>query len=177
MHGLNLSKEDEALVNTARNFARDYVRPRAAEWERARKMPREALAEAARLGLTELDARRTGDGGFLAKLLVLEAISEEDFAFAFSMTNTQGTVGRLVRIGTPSQKERWLEDVRATRRLAASRGASAWASPPCAKDGSRRPWLVSMGSVSRRWTRIEISTSLCAPTSTSWISRAATIPP
>ena len=127
-----LSPEDQSLVDTARTFAKDYVRPRAAGWEAAKCIPREALAEAAKAGLTRLDARRGENyqGGFVAKLLVLEALSEEDMAFAFSLTNTQGIAGRIAKTGTPSQKERFEEDLLSTKRL----GATALSEPGAGSD-------------------------------------------
>lgn len=132
MHTLTLSPEDDALVSTARAFAKDYIRPRAATWEAAKAIPREALAEAAKLGLTQLDARRGPDytSGFAAKLLVLEALSEEDMAFAFSLTNTQGIAGRIVNSGTLSQKERYEADLLSTGRL----GATALSEPGAGSD-------------------------------------------
>lgn len=123
MHEFDLNKDEADLVACARDFARNYVAPRAAGWERDRKMPREALREAAKAGLTRLDAsRKEGDHGtgFVAKLLVLEALSEECMAFAFSLTNTQGMAGRLEKFGTQSQKDRFLEDVISTERLSAT---------------------------------------------------------
>lgn len=123
MHDFDLNEDESDLVARARDFAKNYVAPRAAGWERDRKMPREALREAARVGLTKLDAsKKDGDRGtgFVAKLLVLEAVSEECMAFAFSMTNTQGMAGRLEKAGTPSQKERFLEDLVSTQRLSAT---------------------------------------------------------
>lgn len=120
-HAFDLSAGAQELVDQARSFARDYVRPKAAMWERERRMAREGLVAAAEAGLTRLDApEEMGGQGFLAKLLVLEALSEEDMGFAFSLTNTQGMAGRLALSGTPSQKERYLEDLLATRRLSAT---------------------------------------------------------
>ena len=132
MHPFTLSPEDQTLVDTARSFARDYVRPNAAKWEAAKCIPREALAEAAKAGLTTLDARRGPDysKGFLAKLLVLEALSEEDFSFAFSLTNTQGIAGRIVNSGTAAQKERYEADLLSTRSL----GATALSEPGAGSD-------------------------------------------
>lgn len=123
MHGFDLNKDEADLVARARDFAKNYVAPRAAGWERDRKMPREALREAAKVGLTKLDAsKKEGDRGtgFIAKLLVLEALSEECMAFAFSLTNTQGMAGRLAKAGSASQKERFLEDLLSTQRLSAT---------------------------------------------------------
>ncbi|TNE59630.1 MAG: acyl-CoA dehydrogenase [Alphaproteobacteria bacterium] len=116
-----LSPGAREMVSRARGFARGYLREHAPLWERERRMGREGLVEAAKLGLTRLDApREEGGEGFLAKLLVLEALSEEDMGFAFSLTNTQGMAGRLMALGTPSQRTRFLDDVLATRRLAAT---------------------------------------------------------
>jgi alkylation response protein AidB-like acyl-CoA dehydrogenase len=122
MYDFNLTTDEETLVAKARWFAVNYVRPRAAEWERARVMPRDALKEAAKIGLTLLDSPKSEGGGtgFVAKLLVLEALSEEDMAFAFSLTNTQGMAGRMATSGTPSQKERFLKDLQSTERLSAT---------------------------------------------------------
>lgn len=135
MNDLILTADEETLVAAARKFAKDYVRPRAADWERSRVMPRDGLKEAAKLGLIRLDAPKA-DGspgtGFLAKLLVLEAISEEDMAFAFSLTNTQGMAGRIATSGTPSQKERFLDDLMSTNRL----GATCLTEPGAGSDFS-----------------------------------------
>lgn len=123
MYDFDLTKDEAALVATARDFARDYVAPQAAGWERSRKIPREALREAAKIGLTGLDSPKEEGGagtGFIAKLLVLEAISEEDMGFAFSLTNTQGMAGRIAKGGTPSQKEHFLKDLLSTERLGAT---------------------------------------------------------
>jgi alkylation response protein AidB-like acyl-CoA dehydrogenase len=133
MHDFDLNEDEAALVVTAQTFAAEYVAPRAADWERARKMPREGLREAAKIGLTGLDAPKSEGGagtGFIAKLLVLEALSEVDMAFAFSLTNTQGIAGRIATDGTPSQKQRFLADLMATHRL----GASALTEPGAGSD-------------------------------------------
>ena len=120
--GFNLTADETALVGLAKGFAKNHIRPRAADWEKSRTMPREALREAARLGLIYLDAAAPGKApiSFAAKLLVLEALSKEDFGFAFSLTNTQGMASRLANSGTPSQKQRFLADLQSTERLSAT---------------------------------------------------------
>ena len=68
-----LTPPERALLATAQCFRRDYLAPRAAEWERRRQVPREALQEAARCGLTGIEVPRElgGQGaGFVAKALI-----------------------------------------------------------------------------------------------------------
>jgi len=123
---------EQALIESARTFASDYVRPRAAEWEAARTMPREALRKAAKAGLTFLDAPAPGASqiSFACKLMVLEALSEEDMGFAFALTNTQGIASRIATTGTPSQQERFLSDLQSTERL----GATCLSEPGAGSD-------------------------------------------
>ncbi|MDP6342619.1 MAG: acyl-CoA dehydrogenase family protein, partial [Alphaproteobacteria bacterium] len=49
-----LTEEEQRLVETARAFAADVVAPRAADWERDRVMPREAIRAAVEAGLGSL---------------------------------------------------------------------------------------------------------------------------
>ncbi|MFT7129565.1 MAG: alkylation response protein AidB-like acyl-CoA dehydrogenase [Gammaproteobacteria bacterium] len=133
MYDIDLTSNEQELVARAKTFATSYVAPRAAQWELNRSMPRDGLREAARLGLTGLDSPKESGGtgtGFNAKLLVLEALSEVDMAFAFSLTNTQGIAGRIAADGTASQKERFLEDLLTTERL----GATALTEPSAGSD-------------------------------------------
>jgi alkylation response protein AidB-like acyl-CoA dehydrogenase len=132
MREFDFKPHERRLIETARAFARDYMRPRAADWEASRKMPRDALKEAARVGLTYLDAPGPDHPqiSFACKLLVLEALSEEDFGFAFSLTNTQGIASRIAVSGTDSQKERFLADLQSTKRL----GATCLSEPGAGSD-------------------------------------------
>ncbi len=134
MHPFPLKPYEEALLDKARAFASDVLRPSAAKWEEARQMPRDALREAAQAGLTYLDAPAPDHQqiSFAAKLLILEALSEEDFAFAFSLTNTQGIASRIAKDGTPSQQERFLADLQSTERL----GATCLSEPGAGSDFS-----------------------------------------
>jgi alkylation response protein AidB-like acyl-CoA dehydrogenase len=106
-----LTPEERALLATAHRFRRDYLAPRAAEWERRRQVPREALREAARCGLTGIEVPRElgGQGaGFVAKTLIAEELARSCMGFAFSVINTQNVAARLARAGNPAQIERHL---------------------------------------------------------------------
>jgi alkylation response protein AidB-like acyl-CoA dehydrogenase len=106
-----LTPPERALLATAQCFRRDYLAPRAAEWERRRQVPREALQEAARCGLTGIEVPRElgGQGaGFIAKTLIAEELARSCMGFAFSVINTQNAAARLARAGSPTQIERYL---------------------------------------------------------------------
>jgi alkylation response protein AidB-like acyl-CoA dehydrogenase len=106
-----LSAAGKALLEKARRFRREQVAPQAARWERERRVPREALRAAARLGLTGIEVPREQGGagaGFLAKMLIAEELACSCMAFAFSLINTQNAAARISRHGSKQQIERYL---------------------------------------------------------------------
>src|SRR5258708_37749705 len=87
-----LTPDAAARLGAAQCLRRDYVAPRAGEWEHRRQVPREALQEAARIGLTAIEVPRElgGQGaGFVAKALIAEELARGCMGFAFSLINTQ----------------------------------------------------------------------------------------
>ena len=48
----DVARRETDIIGQAKACADDYVRPRAADWERARRLPAEAFVEAAKAGLT-----------------------------------------------------------------------------------------------------------------------------
>jgi alkylation response protein AidB-like acyl-CoA dehydrogenase len=115
-----LRPDERALVEAARRFGREQVAPRAAEWERARQVPRDAIRAAARLGLTaiEVPTAQGGQGaGFLAKTLIAETLARSCMAFAFSLINTQNIASRVALHGSPAQIERHLAALIAGERM------------------------------------------------------------
>jgi alkylation response protein AidB-like acyl-CoA dehydrogenase len=128
-----LTPEEHALLERAREFRRDYVAPRAAEWERRRQVPRAALHEAARHGLTaiEVPRERGGQGaGFVAKTLIAEELARACMGFAFSLINTQNVAARLARAGSTAQIERYLAPLMAGEMS----GGSALTEPHAGSD-------------------------------------------
>jgi alkylation response protein AidB-like acyl-CoA dehydrogenase len=107
----HLTAEEHALVGAAQRFRREYLAPRAGEWERRRHVPRDAMREAARIGLTAIEVPREFGGqgaGFVAKTLIAEELARACMGFAFSLINTQNVAARLARTGSKAQIERYL---------------------------------------------------------------------
>jgi alkylation response protein AidB-like acyl-CoA dehydrogenase len=106
-----LSEVERALVARAARFGRDYVAPNAARWERERRLPAEAVAAAAAVGLTGIEVPREQGGqgaGFLAKTAIAEALAQHCMGFAFSIVNTQNQANRLARDAGPATAGKYL---------------------------------------------------------------------
>jgi len=96
-------------------------------------MAPEGIREAAKIGLMGLEtpAELGGSGvSFMAKLLIIEALSHHCMAFTFSLINTQNIAGRVAVNGTKSQVERYLPDLLAGNRF----GATALTEPTAGSD-------------------------------------------
>jgi alkylation response protein AidB-like acyl-CoA dehydrogenase len=80
----DLTDAEQRLLQHAVDIARDEVAPRAATWERERRLGHEALAAAAAAGLTRLQVpvRHGGLGlSFSCKARVAEVLAAADFGF------------------------------------------------------------------------------------------------
>ena len=129
----SLAPGEAALLGQVRDFARDTVAPLAPAWERERRIGREALTEAAGIGLTGLQVA-TEHGGlgasFSAKAAIAEVLGGADFGFAMSLLNTQNVAQRLVRDVPGPVTGRYLPDLLAGRRL----GCTALTEPGAGSD-------------------------------------------
>ena len=131
--GFSLTSAEVALLERVREFARDIVTPGAMVWEQERRMGREALAEAAQLGLTGLQVPRKHGGlgaSFSAKAAVAETLGAADFGFAMSLLNTQNIAQRLVRDFSADIAGEYLPDLLDARRL----GCTALTEPGAGSD-------------------------------------------
>jgi alkylation response protein AidB-like acyl-CoA dehydrogenase len=115
-----LRPDERALLESARRFGREVVAPAAAEWERARQVPRAAIEAAAGLGLTAIEVPKAQGGqgaGFIAKTLIAETLARSCMAFAFSVINTQNVAARIALQGSAAQIERHLAPLVAGERM------------------------------------------------------------
>lgn len=107
-----LTPEQEMIRDTLRHFARERLAPNAAEWERTRTFPREALAELAELGVMGMVVPERWGGAGLDYLSMVLAI--EEIAAGHAATSTIVCVqnslicGITLNYGSDAQKERYL---------------------------------------------------------------------
>jgi len=107
-----LSDTQRQIVELARDFARDRIEPRAAEWDRTAQLPRDILNELGALGFLGMVTPEADDGmglDTLTYLLALEELAAADAALALTV-GIQHAVqsGLLLPRGTVAQRERWL---------------------------------------------------------------------
>ena len=133
-----------ALLERVDAFARAVVAPRAAKWERERRVAREAIAEAAALGLCALEVPPEHGGlglPFSVKAAACERFAAADFGFAFSWVNTHNVAAKLAREASPALAARWVPELVAGRRI----GCTALTEPGAGSD---------FGAIATRATRI-----------------------
>ena len=128
-----LTAQETALVDAARQLARNIVGPQAAGWERERRIGHEALSAAVALGLTRLQVP-TAHGGlglsFACKVAVTEALAMGDFGFAMSLVNTQNVAAKLAKDAPPELAAAYLPELIAGKRL----GCTALTEPGAGSD-------------------------------------------
>jgi alkylation response protein AidB-like acyl-CoA dehydrogenase len=121
------------LLERSAGFARDVVAPLAPLWERERRIGREALTQAAALGLNGIEVPVSHGGlglGFSAKLRVAERLAAADFGFTMSWINTHNVAAKLARDAHPDVAQRHVGDLVAGRRL----GCTALTEPGAGSD-------------------------------------------
>ncbi len=116
------TSEQRRWRDLARDFAREEVRPRAAQLDREQKFPYDIVSEMARLGLMGLSLPQEygGSGGdFVSYNLALEEISRADTSVGITMeAHVSLGCSPFVAFGTPEQKEHYLgEMIRGGERL------------------------------------------------------------
>jgi alkylation response protein AidB-like acyl-CoA dehydrogenase len=100
-----------ALLERAARFACEVVAPNAAKWERERRMGTEVFQAAAALGLTGIETPVEHGGlglPFSVKNRFCEITAAADYAFAFSLVNTQNVANKLARDAPPALAARWV---------------------------------------------------------------------
>src|SRR4051812_2853557 len=105
----NLSDDERALQETARKFARDVVRPKAAHYDETAEFPRDLIATGFELGL--LNMTFPPELGGLGLSHLSQAIISEELAWgcagvATSMIANDLSLLPVLLAGTPEQKRR-----------------------------------------------------------------------
>jgi butyryl-CoA dehydrogenase len=122
-----LSEEHEQFRRTVRDFAEKEIAPHSAEWDRAHHFPVDVVEKMGELGLFGLTAPEeyggaglTGEeGGFTSLCLAIEELGRVDQSLAVTLEAGVGLgISPILTYGTDEQKQTWLPDLVAGRRLA-----------------------------------------------------------
>jgi short/branched chain acyl-CoA dehydrogenase len=119
----DLSDDHELLRQTVRDFAEERIAPVAEELDREHRFPYELVAALGELGLMGIPIpEEIGGAGAdtLAYAIAIEELTRIDSSVAITVAahTSLGTMPILL-FGTDEQKERWIPDLAAGRKLAA----------------------------------------------------------
>jgi alkylation response protein AidB-like acyl-CoA dehydrogenase len=106
---LSLSEEQRELREWVHGFARDVVRPAAAEWDEREATPWPLIQEAAKVGLYSFDflANSYNDTTGLSGCIMSEELFWGDAGIAMSIMGTGLAVAAIFGSGTPEQLFEW----------------------------------------------------------------------
>ena len=110
MH-FELSEEQQAFQDVARNFAAEELAPHAADWDRDAFFPVDQLRKAAELGFAGIYVREDVGGSALTRLdaaLIFEALSEGCTSTAAFLSIHNMASWMIDRFGTEDQRQKWL---------------------------------------------------------------------
>jgi short/branched chain acyl-CoA dehydrogenase len=118
-----LSDEQRLLRETVRDFARSEVAPVAEELDRTKSFPYEIVAKMADLGFMSIPFSEEyggGGGDILSYALAVEELARIDSSVAITMAaHTSLGTAPIYNWGTEEQKQEWLPDLCAGKKLAA----------------------------------------------------------
>lgn len=117
---VELTDREQALVDSAAKIAAEEVLPNAARWERDRIYPNDAQQKAAALGLGGVLAPVEIGGQAVsntAACRVFEELASACMAFTFSLVVHNNFVNSIAHNGSAEQKEKYLPDMLACRRI------------------------------------------------------------
>jgi len=122
-----LAPEHEQFRRTVRDFAEKEIAPHAAEWDRAHHFPVDVIHKMGDLGLFGLTAPEEyggaglegSDGGFTSLCVAIEELGRVDQSMGITLEAAVGLgINPILTYGTEEQKQQWLPDLVAGRRLA-----------------------------------------------------------
>ncbi|MDH3474706.1 MAG: acyl-CoA dehydrogenase family protein [Rhodospirillales bacterium] len=110
---MRLSDEQSLIRDTARAFAREQLAPKAAEWDRDARFPREAVAEMGRLGfmgmLVPPEWNGAGADHVAYALALLEVAAGDGSCSTIMSVHNSVACMPVLKYGTNEQKERFLK--------------------------------------------------------------------
>src|SRR5580658_8966074 len=108
--GLDLAPETSEMRSWLHDFARDVIRPAAAEWDEREETPWPILEEAAKIGLYSLDFFGTQwmDPSGLGMVVAFEELFWGDAGIGLSLAGSGLAAVAVAGRGTPEQVGEWL---------------------------------------------------------------------
>jgi alkylation response protein AidB-like acyl-CoA dehydrogenase len=106
-----LTDDDVALQDMARGFADEHMKPHAIAWDRDKHFPVDILRKAAALGMGAVYVAEADGGSGLSRLqatLIFEALATGCPTVAAYLSIHNMCTAMVARLGTASQKQRWL---------------------------------------------------------------------
>ncbi|MGP4016387.1 isobutyryl-CoA dehydrogenase [Saccharopolyspora sp. 5N708] len=116
-----LTEDQLAIQQTAREFAAEQLAPHAIEWDQAKYFPVEVLRAAGQLGIGGVYVDESVGGSGLSRfdsVLIFEALATGDPSIAAYISIHNMCAGMIDRFGTPAQRARWLPQLCSMQRLA-----------------------------------------------------------
>jgi len=117
----NLSEDQQAFQDVARNFAATDLQPFAAEWDRDAVFPVETLRKAAELGFAGIYVREDVGGSALSRLdaaLIFEALSAGCTSTAAYLSIHNMASWMIDTFGSDAQRSRFLPDLTSMAKIA-----------------------------------------------------------
>ena len=118
---LSLTDDQQALLETVRQFATREVKPLAAALDREHRYPAELVARMAELGLLGIEVPDEHDGAGLDPISYVLAMEEVSAACASTgvimSVNNSLVCDPLVKFASEAQKQRWLRPLARGERL------------------------------------------------------------
>ena len=119
----DLSDEQRLIRDTVRDFARNEVAPVAEELDRTKSFPYEIVEKMAGLGLMSIPFSEEyggGGGDILSYAMAVEELARIDSSVGITLAaHTSLGTSPIYNWGTEEQKQQWLPDLCAGRKLAA----------------------------------------------------------
>ncbi|MGN6251942.1 MAG: acyl-CoA dehydrogenase family protein [Marmoricola sp.] len=117
-----LSPEHEQFRAVARDFAEKQIAPHVAQWDREHHFPVDVVQQMGELGLMGLTAPEEyggADGDFVSLCVAIEELGRVDQSMGITLEAAVGLgINPILTFGDDEQKQAWLPDLVAGRRLA-----------------------------------------------------------
>jgi alkylation response protein AidB-like acyl-CoA dehydrogenase len=107
-----LSEEQRAIGDVARELAQREIAPHIAEWDRSHVFPRSLygkLSAAGLMGMLVPEAYGGVDAGYVAYALAIEELAKVDAGTAVTLSVHSMICHAIAKLGSDEQKDHWLE--------------------------------------------------------------------